>query len=187
MGFEAVALGINILRNWGWSEWFQKTSPPPLPWAAPGILLIELHPWILSTDWWTLAERSHTKMWSALYQREWESGISLRDRCLRPSEKKQVLEESLRQKWENLKTGNEESRQVMDCPSGLDWGRLKLNKWRGHQAGEVGRSGQGWRPGLHLTSVILSRKGKIITVIVRQRGHCHWEHLYVEWTSLLLM
>ena len=72
-----------------------------------------------------------------------------------------------------MKSGNEESRQVMDCPSGLDGGYLELNKWREHQAGEVSRPGQGWRPGLHLTSVILRRKGKIITMIVRQRGYCH--------------
>lgn len=49
LGFEVAALGSNIPGSWGWSGGFQKTSPLPLPPAAPGSPLIGLHPCVLST------------------------------------------------------------------------------------------------------------------------------------------
>ena len=57
-------------------------------------------------------------------------------------------EESPRQKWSQLKTGNEESRQVMGGPSGLAWGCLELKEWSEQQEERLGRQCcQGWRPG----------------------------------------
>ena len=57
---------------------------------------------------------------------------------------------------------NEESRQVIGCPSGLGWGYLELNEWREQQTGEVGRallSGlETWV--CYLTPPSLGRKGK---------------------------
>lgn len=69
-------------------------------------------------------------------------------------------------------TGNEESKQVTGCPSGLVWGCLDLNEWREWQAGAVGGHHlQGWETWIcHLTSLILSIIDKSITFI---------EHIYM--------
>lgn len=70
-------------------------------------------------------------------------------------------EESPGQKWRNLKTGNEESRQAVGGPSGLFWGCLELKEWKEQQEERLGRQCyRGWRPGSapHLSEPQWKRK-----------------------------